>query len=402
MPSLPRNLFAAIAFFALAAAGSGQVGDGQDLGDVRVQGDRKVTDVVLRSSSPETLRLMQTGFTVNGAFELRESLRNASFAIGIEPVGSAGARLTISSGAPEVVKYTETVAGSSLREATLRAMDRAVYKTTGLNGFFSGRLAFVGGNPAGGEIYVSDIFFGGLTKLTSDSAEAVRPRWSPDGNYIVFTSYKSGFPDIYRIDLRTNRRDVVASFKGTNLGARYSPDGSRMTMVLTGGANADVFIREVSGSLRNLTRSRGLESAPCWSPDGRQLVFSSDQSGGPQLYTMPAEGGTMRRLATDISGYCAEPDWSVANPNLIAFTAAQSGGYQIAVYDIAAGKSRWITSERGDGIEPNWLNDGRHILYTHRRANNRELKIVDTETRDTYTISGQRDNFSQATFLAPR
>jgi TolB protein len=76
------------------------------------------------------------------------------------------------------------------------------------------------------------------------------------------------------------------------------------------------------------TRTAAVEASPCFSPDGSQLIYTSDAAGGPQLYIMPAAGGSSRRLATNISGYCAEPDWSRGNPDLIAFTVRVGRGYR--------------------------------------------------------------------------
>ncbi len=202
--------------------------------------------------------------------------------------------------------------------------------------------------------------------------------------------------------MRSNTRSVIADFKGTNLSARYSPDGSRIAMIITGGSNADVWVRDASSVFTNLTRSEGLESAPAWSPDGTRLVYSSDRNGGNQLYVMPAQGGSPRRLATNISGYCAEPDWNPAEPSKILFTAAQGSGYQLAVYDTQSGQSAWLTSEGGDAIEGSWLNDGRHIVYTHRRANNRQIKLFDTVTKRGALLSGSRTSAGQPAFLSPR
>ncbi len=371
-------------------------------GEIRTRGSRDTIPVLPRSSNPATLKLLQSTFTIHGGYAVVDSMGEASFAISVEPLGGSGASLTISSGVPEKVLFSETLAGRSTRNAVFRAVDRAVFKTSGKPGFFAGKLAFIGEESGATEVYTSDLLFGDLVRVTSDNVSAVRPHWSPDGNYIVYTSYKSGFPDIHRLDMVNHRRDVVADFKGTNMGARYSPDGSRLAMIITGRGGADLWVRDATGRLSNLSRSNGLEAAPTWSPDGTRIAFSSDQNGGNQLFVVPSSGGGMRRLRTDISGYCAEPDWNPVDANKIAFTAAVSSGFQIAVYDLREGRSRFLTSENGDAIEASWLNDGRHIIYTHRRANNSQIRIMDTVTQKSYQLSGGRRSVSQASFLAPR
>ncbi|MDQ8204910.1 hypothetical protein [Pelagicoccus sp. SDUM812003] len=395
-----RLLFLTLLAVAFSCSAFAQSREGVSGGTVTVTGSRDLVPVVARSSNPATLEILQSAFTVHGGYQVVESMQDASFAIAIEPSGPTGARLVISSGVPERQQFAETLTGEDGYSAILRAVDRAIFKTSGKPGFFSGKLVFVSEDTGTSEIYTSDFLFRNMTRLTSDGVNAVRPHWSPDGDSILYTSYKNGFPDIHRLDLRNRRREVVVDFKGTNMGARYSPDGSRIALIISGGRNADVWVREANGQFRNLTKSSGLEAAPCWSPDGSRIVFSSDQNGGVQLFVVPSFGGQMRRLRTDISGYCAEPDWNPVDPNKIAFTAAMGSGYQLAVYDMNEGKSRFITSERGDAIEPQWLSDGRHIVYTHRRANSSQIKIVDTLSLKSANLSGGRSKISQPSFIA--
>lgn len=361
------------------------------------------TPVMVRSGNAKTQAMLNTAFGIHGGFSLVGSAREADFVIAVDPAGPSSARLAISSGVPERVLFTETIAGDSSTNAVLKAVDRAIFKARrGEIGFFSGKLAFISEETGSTEVFVSDMLFQEILQLTSDGVSAIGPKWSPDGNAIVYTSYKAGFPDIYKLDLRNNSRVIVANFKGLNTGARFSPDGSRIAMIISGStnSNADVWIKDAAGRMTNLTKSRGLEAAPAWSPDGTRLVFSSDERGGPQLFVMPSSGGSSRRLRTDVSGDCAQPDWNPVYDNLIAFSAAMGSGRQIVVFDSKQGKSLApVTSDSGDAMDPQWLSDGRHLVYTHRRANRSEIKIVDTLTRKSYVVSGSRTKVSQPSFV---
>lgn len=347
------------------------------------------TPVRIEADQAELQRLATQAFAAHGAFRLENSGSAATLRFTVS--GPNAVNLAISGGS--AAGFSRTVTGTSLHNALLRAADAAVQRITGRPGFFAGKLTFVSEASGASEIYTSDLFFRNVLRLTNDRSQAVTPRWSPDGRRILYTSYyRNGYPDIYVIDTTNNRRDVFVSIRGTNNGARFSPDGSRVAMVLSGEGNPEVYLANPQGKLlARLTHTeRQIEATPTWSPDGTRLVVASDAlaTGRPQLYLLAAQrGSSLQRLPTNISNYCAEPDWNHANPDLIAFTVASGNSYEIAIYSLSQRESRVVTSGAGDAIEPCWLNDGRHLLYTARSANSSRICILDTETRRATTLS---------------
>lgn len=360
----------------------------RNIGEVVVTADTKTVPVRVSSSNPELNALAIQAFRSHGRYRVVAS--GYTYDIKFTPVAATQVRVEIarSSGTPV---HSEVATGSSSRNALLRAADVAVEKTNGLGlkGFFTAKVAFIGERTGKKEIYVSDLFFGEVKQITRDNAQALGPRWAPDGSKLLYTSYyKSGFPDIFQIDLNSYQRTTFVSFKGTNSGARYSPNGSQVAMVLSGEGNAEIYVSDANGKrVSRRTRTDAVEASPCFSPDGSRIVFTSDAAGGPQLYIIPVGGGSMQRVATNISGYCAEPDWSRANPNKIAFTARIGRGYQIAVHDFSRGKSEQASNAPFDGVEPSWLPDGRHLVYTARDRTTSRICILDTESGASMPIS---------------
>ncbi len=379
----------------LAAPASAQ----RDIGEVVTTADTQTLGVTVVSESAELQNLARLAFNAHGRYRLVAS--GGAFALTFSPAGPNQVAVTVAKGGSVV--HRETVAGSSLRNALLRAGDVAVTRTSGLPGFFAGRLAFIAERGGQQTIMTGDLFFGEVQSHPVQGKQIVGPRWSPDGGKIIFTSYRTGFPDIYTLNLRTRALETFVSFKGTNSGARFSPDGTRVAMVLSGEGNPEVYVGNAQGrQIRRLTNNQSVEASPAWSPDGTRLVFTSDAAGGPQLHVMPAAGGAMQRLATNVSRYCAEPDWSRANPNRIVFTAGVGRGYQTAVYDLAARTARIVTKAPMDAIEPVWCADGRHVVVTFRSATSRALWLVDTESDKATRLSPTAlGNAWNASYLAP-
>ena len=328
------------------------------------------------SGSPELTSLANLAFSADGRFRRVASGGNYEFRFTSAGVNQVHVEVLRAGSA----LASQVVSGTSERNALFRAADFAVKTASGQPGFFASRIAFVSTRSGASEIFVSDLFFGEAHQVTHDNAHALTPHWSPDGQKLLYTSYfKSGFPDIFQIDLRSMQRTTFVSLKGTNTGARYSPSGNQVVMILSGEGNPEVYVSNAQGrQISRRTRTDGVESSPEFSPDGSQIIYASEP--GPQLYVMSASGGSQRRIPTGLSSYCAEPDWSYADPSKVAFTMREGSGYQVAVIDLRTGVAKRVSRAPMDAIEPAWLADGRHLIYTARTSGSRNLYILDTES----------------------
>ncbi len=390
-----RTLLSLVIAGALAVSAAAQTA----LPDAILKADLK-SKAIRIAGSPELTGLATTAFKTHGAFRVVAS--DAAYTLNFTAAGATQVRLDITTGNPARSVFNQVVSGTSSRNALLRAADIAVQQIAGLPGYFAGKITFISERTGKREVYTSDLFFGEASQVTHDKAQALSPRWSPDGSRIIYTSFfRSGTPDIFIMNPGTGQRTSFASFKGTNSSARFSPDGGRVAAVLSAGGNQEIFVASASGQgFRRVTNSPGIEASPCWSPDGTRLIFTSDRGGRPALYTMSAAGGAMTAVPTQISGYCAEPDWSRAKPNMIAFTCGVGGGFQVAIYNMNTQQSQIVTKGGGDAIEPCWLADGRHLLFTSRSGSTRQLKVLDTETgRATVISPASIGQVSQANYL---
>ncbi|MEY4489039.1 MAG: hypothetical protein RIQ79_1547 [Verrucomicrobiota bacterium] len=372
------------------------------LPDVVIPGDLKNMPIQVSGSTPELQNLARTAFGAHGAFRLQA--QGYAFDVKFAPGASNQVQVTITKAGGAVV-LTQLVSGNSSRNALLRAADVAVKAMTGKPGFFASRLAFIGERTGKPEVYVGDLFLGEVRQITNDKALALNPQWSPDGGRLLYTSFfRTGFPDIFSLDLNNLQRSTFVSLKGTNSGARFSPDGRNVAMVLSGEGNPEIYVGNAQGrQITRKTRTQAVEAGPCFSPDGAQIVFTSDSMGSPQLFVMPAAGGAARRLVTQLSRYCAEPDWSRADPRKLAFTLRSGSGYQIGVYDFSTNTAKLVSKAPSDAVEPHWLADGRHLVFTARSANHRALWILDTENGKATSLSNASAGMlSQASILDPR
>lgn len=238
------------------------------------------------------------------------------------------------------------------------------------------RIAFKGQTGAGTEIYVADYDGANAIPITADGALVAAPCWGLGGKTICYTSYRSGYPDIYTQDMSGKRR-VIAKYPGLNTSAAISPDGSRVAMILSKDGTTDLYVCNASdgSNLKRLTKSRDLETTPCWSPDGRTICFVSEARGTASLYLISPDGGPMRRLRTAGAGKPTEPDWSPDGTQIV-FTS-QWRDFVICVVPAQGGEITTLVN----GEDPCWAPNSRTVIFANRKQGKRVLSLLDVPTK---------------------
>ncbi len=388
--------------FCLAAAALPALAQGaRNIGEVRVDVSNSAIAVRVTGSTAELQSLAQTAFHSHGRYRLVAS--GQAYDLKFSAAGATQVRVEITKGSAGTPVHAETVTGATLRQSLLRAADVAVLRTNGLGlrGFFAARLAFISTRTGRSEVYTSDLFLGEAKQITRDGAHVLSPRWTPDGTRVVYTSFfRSGAPDVFLSNVTTGARETLISFRGTNSGAHFSPNGQQIAVIMSGEGSPEIYVTDAHGRRPSRkTRSEAVKSSPCWSPDGSQMVFTMEP--GPQLYVMAAGGGAPRRLSIGLGTYAAEPDWSHAERNKIACTVRVGRQYQIAVYDLGTGAGKLVSKASFDGVEPSWLADGRHLVYTARDRTSSFLCILDTETGNSTRLGSVASGAMQASVWTP-
>ena len=281
--------------------------------------------------------------------------------------------------------WQRRVPAASLRDEAHAMADEIVRRVAGKAPMASSKILLVGRRGGATDIYECDADGARLRCVTGEGKLCLSPNWEPRANAFLYTSWNAGRPIAYRIDLSTNRRTPVSAFPGMNQGATLSPDGSRAAIVLSRSGTVDLYL--VDPATRRvadrLTRSKANESSPSWSPDGRSLVYASDDGGYPRCYVMDLASRTPRRLVWSSSiRESVAPEWGP--DGRIAFCGRSGGRYGIYVAD-PSGNTRTAVlkpvspADGADYEDPSWAPDGRHVVCTRTAGFRRSLVVLDTE-----------------------
>lgn len=166
-----------------------------------------------------------------------------------------------------------------------------------------------------------------------------------------------------------------------------SPDGTKVAFA----ALNDIYVMPVGGSPRNITSDRAFDTDPAWSPDGSQLVYSSDKGGNQlQLWLWDMQTGRSRQvthLTTQPQGATWSPDGKQ-----IAFLNV-TGGFRVAemsILDVATLAVRKVHDRMAQPGTPTWSPDGKRIALAalaqyskrFREGTNQVLTISATASGD--------------------
>jgi TolB protein len=125
--------------------------------------------------------------------------------------------------------------------------------------------------------------------------------------------------------------------------------------------NANLFAMDLrSRRTLQLTNTDAIDTGPCYSPDGRQIVFESDRDGSQQIYVMDEDGKNQHRISRGEGAY-STPVWSPRG-DLIAFTKLLGGEFLIGVMK-PDGTGERVLTEGFHNEGPTGAPNGRVLMF---------------------------------------
>ena len=285
-------------------------------------------------------------------------------------------------GRRQLVGYRMPASRGTMRSAAHRAADMIYEKLTGIKGVFGTKVAYVTAKREGeGRLYsliVSDQ--DGFNEHTiMESADPIMsPAWSPDSRQLAYVSFEGNQSSIFVQTLRTGNRFKVSAKPGINGAPSFSPDGRKLVVTLGGvDGNLDIYVLDInSRNTTRLTTHRAIDTEGTWSPDGRYIYFTSDRSGGPQVYRVSANGGTPERVTFEGS-YNARPRLSPDGKRL-AMVHNDRGNYRIAVMNLERKDLLVLSSGRQDE-SPSFAPNSDILIYATRQGRDGVLETVSAD-----------------------
>ncbi len=272
--------------------------------------------------------------------------------------------------------------GQDDKRLARRVADEIVGAFTGKPGVSSTEVAFISDRGGAKELFVMDVDGSNARQVTRNKTINEFPSWGPDGDTILYTSYRENRqPGLYV--LRRGGRSPGRIFKNLRPGsAQYrgviDPTGGKVAVVMSVAGATKIFTADRDGrNLRQLTTGKSLEVSPSWSPDGRRIAFVSDRAGGPQVYVMNADGSNQTRL-TFQGGYNTGATWS-PDGKWIAYESRVGGQFDIWLVDPEGGSSVPLIQHPASDQSATWSPDSRKLIFSSKRRGRADLYVADID-----------------------
>ena len=246
--------------------------------------------------------------------------------------------------------------------------------------------------------------------------------FSPDGKSILFASthlspsteaaaskgpaysrterYRWEFPetmDIFRADLDGKNLVRLTDTRGYDAEGSYSPDGKQIVFTSFRDGDAEIYLMDADGkNARRITRSPGYDGGPFFSPDGKKILYRSDRKGNDllQVFINNTEG-TAEKALTQNEFVNWGPYFHPDNRHIIYATSKHGhANYELYLMDVETGSEERITYQEGfDGL-PVFSPDGRRLMWTSSGRNTdrkSQLFIADfrLQARETTSAEGK-------------
>ncbi|MBI3694608.1 MAG: serine/threonine-protein kinase [Acidobacteria bacterium] len=207
----------------------------------------------------------------------------------------------------------------------------------------------------------------------------VHPAWTSDGREIIFGVGLAGTRSgLWRVPVSGDSTPRLLALPGEGSGApTLSRQGVRLAYVQQI-QDTNIWSIDLSGPgaaagpPKQLIASTMREVAPQFSPDGRKIAFSSNRSGGLEIWVADRDGKNAFQLTFLGALTAGSPRWS-PDGKKIAFDCNPGGIYHIYVVSAEGGPQQRLTDGTASDIIPAWSPDGQTVYFGSNRSGRFEI-----------------------------
>lgn len=282
----------------------------------------------------------------------------------------------------------------TLRPDAHKIADSLYKAVTGKPSIFGSKIFFLSDRTSGKdiekELYLMDFDGRRVDKLTNYNSVVISPAISPDNSKIMFSVIEKRKElsrsrmrilkniDLKMLDLRTKQIRTISDRPGINSGAIFGSSNDDIYLTLSFSGNADIYEMNVnSKKMRKVTSHYGDDVDPSITRDGSLMTFLSNRPGRAHIYTMdPRDTEKDVKRISFVGQFNATPRFSPDGREIV-FTSWVDNGFDL--YRIGSDGNNLVRLTKGFGSneEPAYSPDGEFIIFTSKRMKTRTRAVQD-------------------------
>jgi Tol biopolymer transport system component len=212
---------------------------------------------------------------------------------------------------------------------------------------------------------------GKFQPLRSVPGDYVNPRLSPDGKALSLDVVEGGFSDIWVYDWARDTMTRLTFEPGNDIAQVWTPDGQRQAFASSRSGFQNLYWQRTDGTgeTKRLTESKNIQFPSSWSPDGKFLAYwESAQSTSNDIWVLPMEGDEKSGWKPGTPKAFLNTPFNENNPAFspdgrwLAYSSNESGRNEVYVRPFPNGEGKWMISNGGGG-HPRWSRNGKELFY---------------------------------------
>jgi len=211
--------------------------------------------------------------------------------------------------------------------------------------------------------------------------------------HIAHVSSQTGNKEIVIMDWDGHNLLQLTRNGSINLNPDFSPDGREIIFSSYKRGNPDLYRRALSNTVEvPLSNRKGLNITGAWSPNGTRIALTLSKDGNSEIYSIARDGSNPTRLTSN-SAIEVSPTWSPDGTRL-AFVSDRLGKPQIFVMNADGSNVRRLTTSGGYNVNPRWSPKGDRIAYARMQGGAFQIYTINTDgTGDSQlTTTGSSEN----------